>query len=573
MALKKHYLQLKNKFYLEGAFSFANSTLLNGIFIIGFALALGANNLHLGILLAIPLFANLLQLTSAFILEMTGTKKITTLVSLFIGRIAWVIIILMAFEKIGQKNPLLILTIILLLSSIFNAIGNLSLLSWMKDIVPLRKLASFLGKRNMYASGAGIMLYLIGSYIIDSYDGIGIYGTLFTFALIIGLLGLLYLIGIPEKKQKIKAINPKKFIRRLSLPFKDKNFRPLLYFGLILGFAINLSAPFFLVFMVDDLSLSFFIISLFLAIHTIFRIYGLNVWRHLVDKFGAKPLLIVSTTVTSMIPLGFVFINNQNYFLIPLILALSAISYAAIDISIGTVLFKSATRKYDAYYLSTFTSLTGLMSALGPIIGGLLAFLIKNNHLLFTNILSPLKYVFLISFIVRTTCIPLASRIHEPKAKDVNDIIERIKTLRFTSFFVNIYNFSDYVSKIVLVPQKQFFILQRKTVERAKRDLSNLSILFSKISTTLKKKGITPYREKKITELTDTLTKKVDKLDYAKEGELQKMPQSVLSKMESVESSFEEDSKKVIGKKLKSLEKSVEATKEKLDKTLEKEIK
>jgi len=304
--------------------------------------------------------------------------------------------------------------------------------------------------------------------------------------------------------------------------------------------------------------------------------YGLNLWRHFIDKFGAKPLLIVSVTVTTLIPLGFVFINNKNYFLIPLILALSAVSYAAIDISLGKMLFQSAPRKYDAYYLSTFTALTGLMSALGPIIGGLLAFLIKNNpSILFINILSPLKYVFIISFVVRTLSIPLASKIYEPKAKDVNDIIERMKTLRFTSFFVNIYNFADYASKIVLVPQKQFFILQRKTIERAKRDLTNILPVFSKISTSLNRsyKKVTPHGEKRITELTETLTKKVDKLDYAEGGQLQKIPQRVLSKMESLESSIEKDTKKEIKQKVKSIQKSIETSKEKLDKTYEKEVK
>jgi hypothetical protein len=425
----------------------------------------------------------------------------------------------------------------------------------------------------MYASGAGIIVYILGSYIIDKYEGIGIYGNLFLFSLIIGILGLFYLIRIPERKQEIKAINPRKFIRRLCLPFKDKNFRPLLYFGLLSGFAINLSAPFFLVFMIDDLSLSFFIISIFLVIHAISRIYGLNLWRHFIDKFGAKPLLIVSTTVTTLIPLGFVFINNKNYFLIALILALSAVSYAAIDISLGKILFQSAPRKYDAYYLSTFTALTGLMSALGPIMGGLLAFLIKNNtQIPFINILSPLKYVFIISFIVRTLSIPLASKIYEPKAKDVNDIIERMKTLKFTSFFVNIYNFADYASKIVLVPQKQFFILQRKTIERAKRDLTNILPVFSKISTSLNKtyKKVTPHGEKRIIELTETLTKKIDKLDYAKGGQLQKISQRVLSKMESLESSMEKDNKREIKQKVRSIQKSIETSKEKLDKTYEK---
>ena len=106
--LKRVYYEVKNKLFIEGALSFANFTLLNGIFLVGFALALGANNFQLGILLAIPLFANLLQLFSAFILESTGTKKWTTLLSLFFGRYLWIVVVLIAFGFFGEENFLLL---------------------------------------------------------------------------------------------------------------------------------------------------------------------------------------------------------------------------------------------------------------------------------------------------------------------------------------------------------------------------------------------------------------------------------------------------------------------------------
>ena len=561
MSLKKYYRELKNKFYLEGAFSFANFTLLNGIFLIGFALSLGANNLQLGILLAIPLFANLLQLVSAFILEKTGTKKYTTLISLFFGRILWIVIILLAFGFIGKENSILLLMIVLLISSLFSAVGYLSLLSWMKNIVPLRKLASFFGKRNIYATTSGIVVYLIGSYIIDQYNFQEIYGYIFLFALIIGLAGLFYLIKIPDYQQKIKAINPRKFLRRLSKPLKDPNFKPLLHFGLFWGFALNIASPFFLVFMIDDLSLSFFVISLFLVVDALSRIYGLSIWRKIADTFGARPLLTVCATITSAFPLGFMFINSRNYFLIAPLFIIGAFAYAAVDIALGQILFKSAPRKYDAYYLSAFSSLTGLTSSLGPIVGGLLAFIIKNNQQLpFTDLFPPLKYVFLFSFVLRVTAVPLILRIHEPKARDVNDIIGRMKTLRFVSFFVNIYTFTDYTSKIVLIPQKQFFILQRKTIERAKKDINEMKNIILKTSIILNKAYTGPISnyKNKIIRLKNSLSSKVDKLDYIKEGELKEIPKSIVSKIESLESSIGSETKEAVKKEIKSVGKFVE---------------
>jgi MFS family permease len=576
MALKSQYQKLKGKLFLEGAFSFANFTLLNGIFLIGFALALGANNLEIGILVAIPLFANIIQLMSAFILETTGTKKVTSIVGLFLGRILWIPIILIAFGFI-KEYMLIILAGVLILSSVFNAVGNLSLLSWMKDIVPIKKLANFWGKRNIYASAGGIIVYIAGAYLIDVFIGIEIFGYLFTAALVLGMIGLGFLLFVPGKKINIKAIKPRKFIGRLAKPFKDEKFKPLLQFGLLWGFAINFASPFFLVFMVDDLRLSFLIISIFLGVDSLARIYGLNLWRNLAEKYGAKPLLVVCATVTSFVPLGFVFINTRNYFFIPVIFAISAISYAAVDITFGQILFKSAPRKYDAYYLSAFTSLTGLVSGLGPIVGGLVALLFRTGwgNTSYIGFLSPLKYVFLISFILRVLCLPLIKNLHEPKAKDVSDIIEKMKTLRFASFFVNIYSITDIASKIVLEPHKQFFILQRKTAERAKKDLSTVLTVLSRISSTMTRvqKKVLPSHEKRITELTDVLNKQVDKLEYVEGSELQKIPQRVLSKMESLESSIEEeDPKKVIKKKAESVQKAVETNQEKLDKVYNKEI-
>ncbi|MBI2650852.1 MFS transporter [Candidatus Woesearchaeota archaeon] len=464
MPLKKYYFQLKNKLYMEGGFSYANFTLLNGAFLIGFALALGANNLELGIILAIPLFTNLLQLFSAFMLEVTGTKKKTAILSLFFGRALWILIVLMAFELFGNGKNIFLLMAILLLSSLFSSIGNLALLSWMKDIVPLERLARFFGKRNMYATASGIFAYLLGSYMLDKYRSLKTYGYLFFFALIFGLIALLYLINIPDSRKKIKAISPKKFFERLSKPLNDKNFKQFLRFGLLWGFAINVASPFFLVYMLKDLSLGFFVVSLFLIIDALARIYGLGVWRKIADSFGAKPLLVISTTVTSAVPLAFLFIDKGNYFLIMPIFIVAAISYASVDISLGQLLFKSAPKKYDAYYLAAFSSLTGLASSFGPIFGGIIASLIGNGFSV--NFFPPLKYVFLASFILRVMCIPLVSKLYEPEAKNVNDTLDRMKTLKTVSFFVSIYSFTSYASKIVLIPQKQFFILQRKLKKR-----------------------------------------------------------------------------------------------------------
>jgi len=193
---------LRSKLYLEGAFSFAHTTIFQGVFLIGFAIMLGATTFQIGILLAIPFIANILQLFSAFILEATGTKKYTALTSRVFGRILLVIVILIAFGIIKDQK-ITILIAVLFLSNIFSAVGNLSLLSWFKDLIATNRLARFLGKRNMYASIGGMVVYIIGSFLVDSFDNI--YGYLFIAAVVFGVVGAALLYGLPDRKRKIRA--------------------------------------------------------------------------------------------------------------------------------------------------------------------------------------------------------------------------------------------------------------------------------------------------------------------------------------------------------------------------------
>src|SRR3989344_1680533 len=506
------------RFFLEGGLSFANFTLLNGVFLIGFALTLGASELQIGILMSIPLLANLLQITSAFILERTGTRKWTAVVSLFISRVLWIFIVFAIFGVITFPHLLYLFGAVLFISSILLAVGNLALLSWMKDIVPIAHLGNFWGKRNIYASVCGIIVYLLGSYFLDRFHSLDVYGYLFTAGLFLGLVAVPLLLSVPEKKKPIHAISPPKFFGRLRIPFFDIRFRPLLYFGIFWGFAVNVASPFFIVYLLDDLSLSFLVVSLFLVLDTLFRIYGLNVWRRIVHRFGGKPSLAFAATITSCVPLAFLFVNKDNFLIVPFIFAISAFSYAGIDIGLGQLLFKSSPRKYDAYYLSSFTSLVGLSSALGPILGGFLAVLIPS-----------LKAVFLASFVLRAAALPFISRIHEYKAREVSDIISRMQTLKLVSLFTNIFTVADHAAQVVLIPQKQLFILQRKLVTRLAKDMVQTTALLSKTKHALGQFTLrhAHYHRGKLENLSAKLSVRVQNLDYSKPTVYYKLPHRV----------------------------------------------
>lgn len=577
MKQKEAYRKYKNNLFFEGGLSFANFTLLNGVFLIGFALAIGANNFQIGILVSIPLFANLIQLFSAYILEATGTKKWTTIASHLVGRGLWIVMILIAFGIIGiNKITLIFFTIILLISSLFISIGNLSLLSWMKDLVPENLLAKFWGKRNTYASIAGIIVYLTGSFLVDRFTGIKIFGYIFGAGMAFGIITLLILLPLPERKRKIKAINPKKFIKRLKIPFNDDNFRPLVIFGIAWTFSINIASAYFLVYLIKDLKVSFFIVTFFLVTEIFARVLGLRTFPPFVEKYGAKPNLKFTATIATLTPFVFLFVNESNYIIGLVMYFIVGYIYAGFDIAIGQILFKSASRKYDAYYLSSYTALTNVAAAIGPIIGGLIALIVtSNSHNHYFNLMPALKYVFLVSFVFRLSSLSFINNIIEPAAGDVKDIIIRVKQLKYMSFLVSIFSFANYTSRLVLEPQKQLFFLQRKVALRMKKDVHNSIDLITKAKSSLKRIRKTDYNyfKKKIRQINKDLEEHLSELFYFKGTHLHRLPHLARKKLHKFQKNMDDKPKVTIHKDADKIEIVLSNYHKKLKKSLEEDIK
>jgi len=324
------------------------------------------------------------------------------------------------------------------------------------------------------------------------------------------------------------------------------------------------------VFMLDDLKLRFVMVALFLVIDTLARVYGLNLWRKLADNFGAKPTLIIGATVTCFTPLALVFINKGNFFFIPLIFILSAVSYAAVDISLTQIMFKLAPRQYDAYYFSAFSSLTNISSAMGIIMGGAISSYLKSTALV--EIISPLKWVFLVSFVLRVTALPLLLRIHEKKTSDVRDVLERLKTLRFASFFATVYNVTYYTSQIVLVPQKQLFLLQRRAARRMKNNIPRIMGILKKTKKALSKVSL-PYTKYRLKKLEKSLDDGADNMGYELRTVFGSIVKGSILRLRKVEKDIDEESGRVVKQDAKKAKEAISNYEERLEKLMKKEFK
>ncbi|MFZ3169032.1 MAG: MFS transporter [Candidatus Methanoperedens sp.] len=367
---------------MDGLTTQAIATLTGGVFLVAFALKLGASNLTIGILAAIPPLGQLIQIPAIYIVEKYRARRDICIVSTAVSRSFWLLIALIPF-LVFIKIPLTLLIIALILNAAFSAIGGCSWNSWMRDLVPVNQMGSFFGKRMIYASIVGIFFSLAAGIFIDYWKQLYpdrelyAYSYIFFAGFLTGMLGLYFLSKTPEPRMMVmkEKIN---FSRMLLQPFKDTNFKNLIVFLGSWNFAVNLAAPFFTVYMLRRLSLDMSTIIILMVLNQLVSIAFLRLWGKYSDRFSNKSILSINGPLFIVCILAWTFTARpeKHIFTLPLLViihALMGISSAGITLSSGNIGLKLAPQGQATSYLATSSLVNSLAAGIAPILGGLFA--------------------------------------------------------------------------------------------------------------------------------------------------------------------------------------------------------
>src|SRR5262245_50079931 len=121
----------------EGAFAQAFITLTSGVFVVKFALRLGASDALLGVLAALPFLAQTLQVGTAWWFERgeEGRRDFTAR-TLLAARLLWLVPAALAGAGVLGGSTLVVFLAIVLASALLATAGAHGWLSWMSDLVP-----------------------------------------------------------------------------------------------------------------------------------------------------------------------------------------------------------------------------------------------------------------------------------------------------------------------------------------------------------------------------------------------------------------------------------------------------
>jgi MFS family permease len=403
--LKKESLKLSIK---EGASASVMSGAGNS-FITPFALAIGANSLHIGFLSSfIGLVGPLAQLRSTQLMEKFSRKKIIV-AGVLIQALIWLPIIFLGF-LFYKKIWLDLLPIFLILFySIQIGIGAIAVPSWfslMGDLVPEKIRGKYFSKRNKIIGIVSIIAMLSAGLLLDLFKTKGLVLLGFSMIFSISMFARLYSVFLLNKHYDPKITLKKGYyfsFKQFVQQSPKNNFGRFTLFVGFFYFSVFIASPFIAVYMLEQLKFNYIWYTLITLSGSVFSLLFLPFWGRIGDKHGNRLIIFSSSLMISIVPILWM-VSPSKIYLILVPSFVSGVFWGAFNLSSFNFIYDSVSPEHRALSATYYHVFLGIGTFAGGIFGGfILRYLSIDSINSFFNFgfANVFLFVFLVSSIVR----------------------------------------------------------------------------------------------------------------------------------------------------------------------------
>jgi MFS family permease len=363
---------------IDAAAATAIGALNSGVVLLALALHIGAGNVQIGLLAAIPLLTQILQAPTVTLVERVRRRRLISVASVFTARLALPTYAIVPFIP-DRDLAVAVLLAAALLHYGLNAVGACSWNSWMRDLLPPERLGQFFSRRGLYGTTVSTAATIAAAVALDAADGsraignwifCGLYLTGFAF----GLVSTAFLAMVPEPQMPPPGPTAR-LSKLLMQPLKDRTFRNILRYLASWQFAVNLATPFFTVYFVRELGFSMSFVLILSVVSSLANIAVVRGWGALSDRFTNKSVLSVATPLFLLCIAGMAFasefdsIAGRAAYLVVLHVAMGAAG-AGVGIASGNIVLKLSPRGTATSYMAANALIGAVAAGAAPIVGG-----------------------------------------------------------------------------------------------------------------------------------------------------------------------------------------------------------
>ena len=391
---EKQYRNSRALFILDGCASTQIFTVTSGAFLSGLAYLVGAGTALTGIIAALPTLMNTIQIFSSVVYEnRAGSKRITVEFAL-IQRLCLLMMLFVPTLMIGA------IAVLYSCAHFCGAFINTGANNWLISLVKKERLGRYLGLKDSMTLVASTGGSLILSKILDAYRfadqeilGFRIIGILCIGICVVDIT-CLTLIREPENVKHVEPLNIRKAIQ---MPLTDQNYRNILIFFLLWSVASNFASPFFSIYMLENLGLSYFYITVMNMVASVARIAAANLWGKAADSYSWRLVTLGSIFMLGVAYIGWGLLTKENcIYWLPVVQAVSGVAWGGINIATFRMQFAFAPLEHRVSYVSFCSTMVGFVGFFSSMLGSTFVALAKDIRIL--NIpVDNIQMVFILS--------------------------------------------------------------------------------------------------------------------------------------------------------------------------------
>ena len=388
----------------EGIGAVIYALVVQGVFFTKIALEFGADAFTLSLLLGIQYLSQVFQLIVPTMIARFGKRKPFVLTTVFLVRSLWLAILILAIMGVTRRD---LFVIIVSCGFVCSALVGNAWTSWMRDLVPQRRMGSFFGFRNLVHSFVNLIFTWVYSMILNRWPNrFGIQWVL-GISVTAGFISLLVL-----SRQHEPPIKEIQSVSYLKLFRSNKDYQKLLVFGGCWNFAILFSAPFFSYHQLENLKVNFAWIGYLSMLTSLITMAFYWIWGRIADRIGHKNILRVGIAIACFIAIMWFFMTPETMGTLLWVDAVtSALAWSAINLAVFTLPMLVGGES-AIVLVAFFGAVNGLFGFIGSLVGGLLSrWLVPLTFTMGELNMQGIQFLFLGSGVMRIGCLFLLKRV------------------------------------------------------------------------------------------------------------------------------------------------------------------
>lgn len=404
---------------VAGCLAMVHYTCITCPVVTDFCREMGATEFQFGLLAGLPMILLIMQFVGAYLTDRIPRRKPYFMVLEISARLVWVpaAFLPLLFPQIPGSVLIVVFLGAVMVNGALSNMDSPLWFSWISDLVPRRILNRYWGQRQQYMTlvwTLALVAVAALTWLAKSLSARQMLPILVSIGCLAGIADILLFTWVREPPN---LMNPDSHpLQVLLAPLRHREYRTLVVFSCAFSAAAMVGAAFMQIYVLDVLKLPVWKTTLIWCTAGLGAAVVAPAFGRLADRHGHRPVLLLCMLFKPMIAGVFLFVTAGNAFVVlSIAFFLDSMLNGGYTIAVNGYMLKMAPRVSRSMFIAALTALSGIAGGLGAILGGLILRHSRDfSACVFGMDWTNYHVVFLLSFILRALCIPLAAAVREP---------------------------------------------------------------------------------------------------------------------------------------------------------------